>query len=234
MTLQIERIQALCFDIDGTLSDTDDVYVSKIARWLRPGRIILPQQDEYQLARRLVMGLETPGNFLYGFSDRLGLDSALGRWENYLLERNWRRAERRFILMPGAGELLAALHAHFPMAIVTTRGSRTARAFLDQHGLTDFFQVIVSGLTVRRTKPHPDPILYAAQQMQVLPEACLMIGDTTVDIVAGNAAGAQTVGVLCGFGKADELQRAGAHLILRHTRDLGKILLDSPFLPKAN
>jgi phosphoglycolate phosphatase-like HAD superfamily hydrolase len=49
MTLQIERIQALCFDIDGTLSDTDDVYVSKIARWLRPGRIILPNRTNINL-----------------------------------------------------------------------------------------------------------------------------------------------------------------------------------------
>lgn len=226
MNLQIERIQALCFDIDGTLSDTDDAYVSKIARWLRPGRIFLPRKDEYRLARRLVMGLETPGNFLHGYSDRIGLDNALQKWDDFLIKRGWQKTERKFILMAGARELLTALHPHFPMAIVSARGGRTAQEFLEQHQLTDFFQVIVTGQTVRHTKPFPDPILYAARHMQIHPDACLMIGDTTVDILAGRAAGAQTVGVLCGFGDIEELQRAGAHLILAHTRDLGKVLLN--------
>jgi len=50
--------------------------------------------------------------------------------------------------------------------------------------------------------------------MRVAPENCLMIGDTTVDIRAGKSAGAQTIGVLSGFGERSELVRAGADLIL--------------------
>lgn len=234
MTLQIERIQALCFDIDGTLSDTDDTYVAKVTRWLRPGRFLLDNRDEYQLARRLIMGLETPGNYLHGISDRLGLDHLLGRWSNFLVERGWQSMEHKFILMPGVRELLTELHGNFPMAIVSARGAQTAQAFLDQHELTDFFQVIVTGQTVRYTKPFPDPILYAAKQMGVTAEACLMIGDTTVDILAGKAAGAQTVGVLCGFGEAAELERAGANLILAHTRELGNVLQNQARNTKIN
>jgi phosphoglycolate phosphatase len=49
---------------------------------------------------------------------------------------------------------------------------------------------------------------------------CLMIGDTTVDMRAGKAAGAQTVGVLCGFGERPELERTGANLILESTPEL--------------
>ena len=224
MSLQIDRIHALCFDIDGTLSDTDDAYIMKIARWLRPGRFIFPRQDEFRLARRLVMGLETPGNFLHGFSDRLGLDGILGRWNNFLIEGDWQRKEHEFILMQGVRELLIELHAHFPMAVVSARGSHTTQAFLEQHRLAEFFQVIVTGQTVRYTKPFPDPIFYAAKHMQVQPEACLMIGDTTVDILAGKAAGAQTVGVLCGFGEQDELQRAGADLILPRNPEFRKCI----------
>jgi phosphoglycolate phosphatase len=56
--------------------------------------------------------------------------------------------------------------------------------------------------------------------MGVRPEECLMIGDTTVDMRAGKAAGAQTVGVLCGFGEEEELRRLGADLILKSTADL--------------
>jgi phosphoglycolate phosphatase len=53
-----------------------------------------------------------------------------------------------------------------------------------------------------------------------------MVGDTTVDIRAGRAAGAQTVGVLCGFGEEAELRRQGADLILPSTADLDEVLLD--------
>jgi phosphoglycolate phosphatase-like HAD superfamily hydrolase len=61
--------------------------------------------------------------------------------------------------------------------------------------------------------------------MGVDPGACLMIGDTSFDIRAGRAAGAQTVGVLCGFGQEAELHRQGADLILPTTPHLADILL---------
>ena len=51
-----------------------------------------------------------------------------------------------------------------------------------------------------------------------------MIGDTTVDIRAGKSAGAQTVGVLCGFGEEQELLRMGADLILKGTSELADVL----------
>jgi N-acetyl-D-muramate 6-phosphate phosphatase len=52
-----------------------------------------------------------------------------------------------------------------------------------------------------------------------------MIGDTTIDIRTGVSAGAQTVGVLCGFGTENELRRTGANLILRTTSDLLAVLM---------
>ena len=76
--------------------------------------------------------------------------------------------------------------------------------------------VVLAWLFIR-SPLHPDPILFAARQMGVPPETCLMIGDTTVDMRAGKAAGAKTVGVLCGFGQEAELHHAGADLILATT-----------------
>jgi phosphoglycolate phosphatase len=52
-----------------------------------------------------------------------------------------------------------------------------------------------------------------------------MIGDTTVDIRAGVNAGAQTVGVLSGFGHEKELVKAGADIILDSVADLPDVLL---------
>jgi phosphoglycolate phosphatase len=51
-----------------------------------------------------------------------------------------------------------------------------------------------------------------------------MIGDTTVDIRAGKSAGAQTVGVLCGFGEEAELKSWGADLVLESTAQLADVL----------
>jgi phosphoglycolate phosphatase len=65
------------------------------------------------------------------------------------------------------------------------------------------------------------------------PEACLMVGDTVVDILAGKAAGAQTAGVLCGFGEAKELRRAGANIILPQTSMLVEILFPTSGEPLA-
>ena len=61
--------------------------------------------------------------------------------------------------------------------------------------------------------------------MKVLPEQCVMIGDTTVDIRAGKSAGAQTIGVLCGFGQEPELVQLGADLILKATPEVAGVLL---------
>jgi phosphoglycolate phosphatase len=67
-------------------------------------------------------------------------------------------------------------------------------------------------------------VLWAAEQLDVAPSECLMIGDTTVDIRAGRAAGAQTIGVLSGFGDHKELSRVGADHILTSVADLPALL----------
>jgi phosphoglycolate phosphatase len=55
-------------------------------------------------------------------------------------------------------------------------------------------------------------------------ERCVMVGDTTVDVKAARRAGAWAVATLCGFGERDELEQAGAHVILEHTSHLSSLL----------
>ncbi|MBI3162248.1 MAG: HAD-IA family hydrolase, partial [Chloroflexi bacterium] len=102
----------------------------------------------------------------------------------------------------------------------SSRDEKGTMAFLHQFGLADYFDAIITGLSAEHTKPYPDPVLLAAKRMGVSPEHCLMIGDTTVDIRAGRSAGAQTAGVLCGFGEEPELRRMGADVILQDTPKL--------------
>ena len=89
------------------------------------------------------------------------------------------------------------------------------------------FQCVATARTCRRAKPNPDPVLWAVDQIGANPAFCLMVGDTTADIIAGNAAGLQTVGVLCGFGERTELEEAGADFILDSTAELADLLLGS-------
>lgn len=211
------RLQALLFDLDGTLANTDDAYVERLARWL-PGR-----QPE-RLARRLVMASETPGNALLAAFDRLGLDTLAAP-----LADGWHRLRgegrpRHFPIIPGVRAMLEALHGRYRLAIVSSRDARGVQAFLEQHALRPLFDAVASGRTTARAKPHPAPVRWAAARLGLPTAACLMIGDTTVDIRAGRAAGAQTAGVLCGFGQAAELAAAGADLILISTADLAGLL----------
>jgi HAD superfamily hydrolase (TIGR01509 family) len=220
MPLDLTRIRALCFDVDGTLRDTDDQMVQQLADLLKPVSFLLPGQDTQLSARRIIMYMEGPSNFVKGLIDTLGIDGPLARLGDRFSKPCDQPKTQPPLIVPGVREMLAALSRRFPLAIVSARGQRSTQIFLDCHELSPFFQIVVTGETCEHTKPYPDPILYAAGRMNVPPEECLMIGDTTVDIRAGRAAGSQTVGVLCGFGQEDELERAGADLILPTTAAL--------------
>jgi len=219
MTLDIPRIKALCFDVDGTLSDTDDLYAQKISGILP--RFLFP--DPEHTARRLIMWIESPGNALLGYADTIGIDDEMVAFIDWLY-RHRTNPLKKFLLVPGVDKLLVSLKGHYPMAVVSARDEKSTMRFLNQFALVKYFDIIVTGLSAPHTKPYPDPILFAAQKMGVKPEECLMIGDTTVDMRAGKSAGAQTVGVLCGFGEEQELRKLGADFILKSTSDLADIL----------
>lgn len=215
MSLDLSRIKALCFDVDGTLSDTDDLYAKRVSPFLP--RAIFSDPD--QAARRLVMWVEAPGNALLGFADKVGVDDEMGTVIDWM-SRHQTNTLKKFMLIPGVDTLLATLKGRYPMAVVSARHEKSTMRFLEQFDLVKYFDPIVTGLSAPRTKPFPDPIFLAAEKMCVRPQECLMIGDTTVDIRAGKSAGAQTVGVLCGFGEEDELRAMGADLILSNTHEL--------------
>ena len=221
MTLDLQRIKALCFDVDGTLSDTDDLYVQKVTRFFP--RFLFRDPDH--AARRFVMWVEAPGNALLGFADRIGLDDEMAAFIDWM-NRHRKLSDKKFLLIPGVEEMLTRLKGRYPMAVVSARDEKGTLRFLEQFDLVRYFDIVVTGQTVEHTKPYPDPIRFAAQKMNVQPQECLMIGDTTVDMRAGASAGAQTVGVLCGFGEEPELRRFGASLILKNTNELADVLLN--------
>lgn len=224
MPLDVGRIQAICFDVDGTLSDTDDLWVSNFSRRFSFLKFLTPQKDMRSIGRWLVMVLETPGNLVYELFDRLHLDDEVASIFNWIAHHNPGRRPKRFWMVPHGMQLIEFCHHRFPLSIVSARDEKSTRAFLKQFEIEELFKIVITSQTCKYTKPFPDPILKAAQVKGIAPENCLMVGDTTVDIRAGKAAGAQTVGVLCGFGTERELRRAGADLIISDTYELMAIL----------
>ena len=87
MSLDLSRIKALCFDVDGTLSDTDDLYARKVA-------LLFPRflfKDPARAARRFIMWIEAPGNALLGLADTLGIVFFI----SFFVGRGWRKIPLR-------------------------------------------------------------------------------------------------------------------------------------------
>jgi HAD superfamily hydrolase (TIGR01509 family) len=225
MPLDIQRIRAICFDIDGTLRDTDDHWVQRLTATLQPLAFLFANKNPAQFSRKFIMAIESPGNELQVWLDRLGLDGWLEKAGKINFRRSAAPKPKEHMLIPGVKDALTQLKPAYPLAVVSVRSERQVVEFLEAVELRAFFEHIAASQTSKHTKPYPDPILWAAQKMQVLPGECLMVGDTTIDIRAGRAAGAQTVGVLNGFGEEEELRLAGADLLLPSVADLPAILL---------
>jgi HAD superfamily hydrolase (TIGR01549 family) len=235
VALDLSRIRALCFDVDGTIADTDDHLVAQLAAILDTAPLVSGRRAE-RLARQVVMAAETPVHAAYALLDRMGLDVPVSRLRARLAATRARGAdpagtrnleaidEVPHEMMAGVQEMLVTLAERYPMSTISTGSNPRVERFLEHYGVRHLFKAVVGAQTTRRMKPHPEPLFFAACAMGVASSACLMIGDTTIDIRTGVAAGAQTVGVLCGFGTEQELRQTGAGLILRTTSDLLAVL----------
>jgi len=213
------EVEAILFDLDGTLIDTDDGMIERAARWLQPLARLFPQGDPKRVLRRAIMASEGPTNAFLTFLDILGLDDELFTLGDRLRRLRGLRTPANFQPVDGVVESVQELSGRYPLGIVTTRSRQDAQTFLEQHALADCFSVVVTHEDTWRLKPHPEPIRHAAEQLGVAIERCLMVGDTGLDVRAAKAAGACAVGVLCGFGEREDL--AGADLILENTAELG-------------
>ena len=220
------RVHAIFFDLDGTIADTDDTYVRRLAAVLRPIFSIIKYENELSYARRIIMTAESPLNALLGVLDRFSLDEWIRPISSGLHHLRGEANLDDACLIPGAAGSLTLLAVHYPLALVTAREKHSADALLHNFQIKSLFQHIATAGTCKRSKPHPAPVLWTAKQLGLDPQNCLMVGDTAVDIRAGLAAGTQTVGVLSGFGECEELMKAGADLILESIADLPAVLLE--------
>ena len=74
--------------------------------------------------------------------------------------------------------------------------------------MAEYFEVVTGRENVQNPKPHPEPILITLEQMNYDKELhnVWMIGDTKLDLIAANDANVNSLAVLCGYGKEEELK----------------------------
>jgi phosphoglycolate phosphatase len=110
------------------------------------------------------------------------------------------------------------------LAIYT--GSRgESLASLERSGLLEWFDPVITASDVLRPKPHPDGLLRILEQLGLAPHDAAYIGDTRHDILAGQAAGMRTIGVLTGAADSALLSLAGADWLISDHRGLPELLV---------
>ena len=219
------RIKAIIFDIDGTLRDTDDEIVRGIELFLLKFEFLISTKKAKTAARRFVMHIEDPAEKVLFYADKWGWDTFIHKTIHgirWLLKPF--KNHKNYLAIDGIKALIPELAKHYPLAVVSAGDAETVHNFLENAEILPFFTCIATALTCPHTKPFPDPLIWAALKMGVLPEQCLMVGDTTVDMMAGKNAGTQTAAVLCGFGEKAELEALKPDVLLDTTAALGACL----------
>jgi phosphoglycolate phosphatase len=83
--------------------------------------------------------------------------------------------------------------AGFRLAIITNKPAKFIHPIINGLGLAGMFELFIGGDTLPEKKPHPAPLLFALEQLNVTAEQCLMIGDSKNDILAAKAANIASV-----------------------------------------
>jgi phosphoglycolate phosphatase len=124
-------------------------------------------------------------------------------------------------LFPGMGELIDELVARrIAWGIVTNKATRFTSRLVDELGVAP--ACVVCGDSTPHLKPHPAPLLLAAEQLKLAPGDCLYVGDDLRDIQAARAAGMRCVAVEYGYHGADNPgpETWNADAIISHPREL--------------
>ncbi len=124
-------------------------------------------------------------------------------------------------LYPGVAATLAALAAGgIRLGCVTNKPHRFVQPLLAALGLGECFASIIGGDSTGRLKPDPLPVLAALSGLGVAADRCLLVGDSCIDMAAGQAAGVATVAVTYGYDHGCDFPAAGAVAVLDCLTDL--------------
>jgi HAD superfamily hydrolase (TIGR01509 family) len=220
-------MQALIFDLDGTLIDTVYAHVFAWQRALTEAGFAI---DGWRIHRRIGM---SGGLFTRAVAREIGRE--ISTQEAEFVQRRHGELFREFLPerrpLPGARELLAFLRTQRITFGIATSGKRPEiDASLAALGLADDTVVVERG-DVARAKPEPDLFLACQKKLGVQAHECYVVGDAVWDLLAARRAGMLSVGLLSGGYGEDELGRAGAFRVYRDAAELHRSLDELGVLP---
>ncbi|HXQ67387.1 MAG TPA: HAD-IA family hydrolase [Alphaproteobacteria bacterium] len=205
------------FDCDGTLVDSQHTIWAAVSAAFQSLALAPPRLEQ----SRRVIGLPLAEALSALAPPEAAIDHArlTERYREAFFALR-ARADFEEPLFPGVAQALAALEAAgCLLGIATGKSRRGLERTLERHGLLHRF-VTLQTSDSGPGKPHPHMLERAIAEAGVEASACVMIGDTTFDVLMARAARAKAVGVGWGYHDVEELAAAGAHVIVRAAADL--------------
>jgi HAD superfamily hydrolase (TIGR01509 family) len=207
-------IEAVVFDMDGVLIDSEHVWddVREALARERGGRYG-PE------AQRAMMGMSSPEWSAY-MHEVVGLAETPEEINALVVERMLERYAGSPPLLPGAVAAVERLAAEWPLAIASSSNRELIDAVLGHTPLGGLFRETVSSEEVARGKPAPDVYLEAARRLGVAPERAAAIEDSHNGIRSAKAAGMRTLAIPNPVYPPDEESLAAADDVLRSIDEL--------------
>ena len=212
MTGLPSRISCVIFDMDGTLTRTNELIFASFNH-------VAAKYLGKQFTRTEIISLFGPpeeGALLKLFGEE-HVSDAMDDLCNFYRSHHSAMAG----LHPGMDELLRFLKERgVKLALFTGKGKRTTEITLEALHLTQYFDLIVSGTDVVNHKPDPEGIRKVLHTFALKPEEVLMVGDSLGDITASRAAGVPMVAVVWDSYDKDRVLKAGTEHVFHEVGDM--------------
>ena len=219
--MKFENIQAVLFDLDGTLIDSaPDLGAAVDKMRVDRGMPSLPLLHYRPMAGAGARGMIA---LAFGFTPEHPEYDAMK--EEFF--RNYEACmTQRTFAFEGVVQMIDKLvAAQLPWGVVTNKSKRFAEPLTLAMPLFQTAAVVISGDTTPFAKPHPEPLFEAARRLGISPTACVYVGDDERDIVAGHAAGMKTVAATYGYlGLQSDVQKWQAHANIQSPLELSRLL----------
>nr|WP_197539857.1 N-acetylmuramic acid 6-phosphate phosphatase MupP [Pseudomonas resinovorans] len=215
------RLQAVLFDMDGTLLDSAPDFIAICQAMLADRG--LPPQDEKAIRDVISGGARAM------VASAFAMDPEAPEFEALRLEFLERYQSHCAVLtrpFDGIDELLADIeHAKLIWGVVTNKPVRFAEPIMEQLGLAGRSAVLICPDHVKNSKPDPEMLLLACSKLNLDPASVLFVGDDLRDIESGRAAGTRTAAVSYGYiHPSDNPTHWGADVVVDHPLELRAVL----------
>jgi len=222
------NVDAVIFDLDGTLIDSIDIYFAIVKNALQ--KLQLPA-----VSRSQILAAAESENFKW----ELVLPKEVLKRKRAIIDEAWavinEIAPQMFAdnveLIRGADRTVKYIASNgIKIGLATSTQRRYLKIKmqpLKHAGVDQLFDVIITSDDVAKRKPDPDPLLACAKQLDLQPANCVYVGDTATDMKAGKTAGMLTVGVLTGFDGYESLNRENPDAIIDSVQKLCTVIATS-------